>query len=131
MSAWGLCFACCSGALQEDFRSRLLDPGRGITFGFTPTVWAAVTNQVLGGIVVALVIRQTSNVAKNFVTSVAIVVNAGTSCLVWGDRLSIWFALGAGLVSVSTIGYAVGSPSTGREGDKGVPRTTSRGMAVS
>lgn len=46
-----------------------------IVQGFTPLVWIVVLNQALGGLLVAMVIRETDGVAKGFATSVAIIGN--------------------------------------------------------
>jgi len=112
MSAWGLAFTLVSALLSPAYVSQVLDPDRGVTHGFTVFVWASVVNQVVGGIVVAMVIRKTSNVAKNFVTSVGIVINAILSYALWGSPLSLAFVFGALLVCAATVGYAYGSSSS-------------------
>lgn len=45
----------------------------GMLQGFTPLVWGVVINQAMGGLLVAMVIREADGVAKGFATSIAIV----------------------------------------------------------
>lgn len=45
----------------------------GLLQGFTPLVWGVVANQAMGGLLVAMVIREADGVAKGFATSIAIV----------------------------------------------------------
>ena len=47
---------------------------RGTLRGNTPIVWAVVSLQVLGGLVVALVVKYADNILKGFATSLAIVL---------------------------------------------------------
>lgn len=47
----------------------------GFFTGYNPVVWTAITFQALGGIVVALVVNYADNIAKNFATSISIVIS--------------------------------------------------------
>jgi UDP-sugar transporter A1/2/3 len=53
----------------------------GFWTGYNATVWTAIAFQALGGMLVALVIRDADNIAKNFATSISIILSLGFS--VW------------------------------------------------
>ncbi|KAG0665194.1 hypothetical protein C6P46_000292 [Rhodotorula mucilaginosa] len=74
--------------------------------GFTPLVWAVVLNQALGGLLVALVIREADSVSKGFATSVAIVLSTLASALLFGVVPGSLFMIGGGLVISSTVLYS-------------------------
>ncbi|GAA5960109.1 hypothetical protein JCM3765_002471 [Sporobolomyces pararoseus] len=75
--------------------------------GFTPLVWFVVLNQALGGLLVALVVRDSSSIDKGFATSIAIILSTLIS---WsfdlGSRPGGWFLIGAGAVITSTVLYS-------------------------
>lgn len=54
----------------------------GFFVGYNWVVWAAIGLQALGGVVVAMVVSYADNIAKNFATSISILL----SCLA-----SVWF----------------------------------------
>lgn len=54
----------------------------GFFAGYNWVVWAAITSQALGGVVVALVVNYADNIAKNFATSISIVLSF---------LVSVWF----------------------------------------
>ncbi|GAA5988286.1 hypothetical protein JCM5350_002843 [Sporobolomyces pararoseus] len=94
--------------------------GSGFTIwrGFTPLVWFVVLNQALGGLLVALVVRDSSSIDKGFATSIAIILSTLIS---WSfdlggggsgrgsSRPGGWFLLGAGAVISSTVLYSTSS----------------------
>ena len=47
----------------------------GFFTGYNWVVWTAITFQALGGVIVALVISYTDNIAKNFATSISIILS--------------------------------------------------------
>lgn len=51
----------------------LLGGTAGMLKGFTPLVWSVVINQAAGGLLVAMVIRETDGVVKGFATSLGII----------------------------------------------------------
>lgn len=102
---------------------------RGFFVGYHPMVWAVISIQALGGILVSLVVTQTNSVVKGFATSGAILLTALLSSLPWfstsstlpvraaprslstwllqsspGDRL---FAVGALAVCLATVMYSL------------------------
>lgn len=70
MSVPSLCFSLSGVLLSPDYH-RITT--HGLLEGFTPLVWGVVANQALGGLLVAMVVREASSVAKGFATSIAIV----------------------------------------------------------
>ena len=79
---------------------------RGFFAGYTPIVWAVVTLQVLGGLVVALVVKYADNILKGFATSLAIVLTCVISVFLFNFSLTARFAVGAALVLYSTYMYS-------------------------
>lgn len=102
---------------------------RGFFVGYHPMVWAVISIQALGGILVSLVVTQTNSVVKGFATSGAILLTALLSALPWfstsstlpvraaprslstwllqsspGDRL---FTVGALAVCLATVMYSM------------------------
>lgn len=60
----------------------------GFWAGYNWVVWTAIVFQAAGGIVVALVINYADNIAKNFATSVSIVLSCGASVWFFGFRVT-------------------------------------------
>ena len=46
---------------------------RGFTYGYTPLVWLTLTTSALGGLLIAVVVREAGSVAKGFATSLAVI----------------------------------------------------------
>lgn len=61
-----------SGVLL-DHSSRQAVLSRGFFSGYDALVWVVIVNQALGGLLVALVVREADSVSKGFATSLAIV----------------------------------------------------------
>ncbi|GAA5909243.1 uncharacterized protein JCM6883_005818 [Sporobolomyces salmoneus] len=78
--------------------------------GFTPLVWFVVSLQSMGGLLVALVVKEASSIDKGFATSIAIILSTLLSSafdLGDGGGLNWNFGLGAGLVVCSTVLYSI------------------------
>lgn len=69
LSIPSLCFSL-AGILLSPDRHQVLHGG--LLQGFTPLVWSVVLNQALGGLIVAMVVKECDSVAKGFATSIAI-----------------------------------------------------------
>ena len=69
-------------------------------------MWAVVTLQVLGGLVVALVVKYADNILKGFATSLAIVLTCVISVFLFNFSLSALRGRGAALVLYSTLRYS-------------------------
>ncbi|GAA5842871.1 hypothetical protein JCM11251_005833 [Rhodosporidiobolus azoricus] len=79
----------------------------GMWEGFSPLVWGVVANQAVGGLLVAMVVREADSVAKGFATSLAIVLSTLTSALLFHTIPGTLFILGASLVIGSTVLYSI------------------------
>lgn len=82
----------------------------GPLIGFDLLVWAVVLIQVLGGLLVAMVIRYGDNILKAFANSVAILGISLLSCFLFGSTLGWLFAIGTGLVVGSMVLYSMFPP---------------------
>ncbi|GAA5918044.1 hypothetical protein JCM6882_008152 [Rhodosporidiobolus microsporus] len=79
----------------------------GMWEGFGPLVWGVVANQAIGGLLVAMVVREADSVAKGFATSIAIVLSTLSSAVLFHIVPGNLFILGAGLVIGSTVLYSL------------------------
>lgn len=76
LSFWSLFPAFFIGILWVDGAAIAKD---GFFVGYNPVVWTAIGFQAAGGIIVALVIKYADNIAKNFATSLSIIVSCVAS----------------------------------------------------
>lgn len=83
---------------------------------FTPTAWATILVQVLGGLITALVIKYSDNILKGFATSLSIVISFVASVVLFDFRVSGIFMLGSSVVLAATYLYNMppASPSASR-----------------
>ena len=86
--------------------------------GFSPSVWATITLQALGGLVVAAVVKYADNIVKAFATSVSILLSSVLSYFLFGWHPNTQWASGALLVFVAVYIYGTGNSTT-------APKTTS------
>jgi UDP-galactose transporter len=73
LSFWSLFPALFLGVIWVDGQNIAKD---GFFAGYNWVVWTAIGFQAAGGIIVALVIKYADNIAKNFATSISIIVSA-------------------------------------------------------
>ena len=59
--------------------------------------WFVVSQQAVGGLIVALVIRYADNILKGYATSLSIIVSAVVSVCIFDFSLTILFMVGAAL----------------------------------
>lgn len=79
----------------------------GFFHGYNFVVWLAIFLQAFGGIVVALCVKYADNIAKNFATSISILLSCIASVLFFDDFvLSSNFVVGALLVVYATYLYS-------------------------
>jgi len=83
---------------------RVID--RGFFYGFDALVWFAVVWYAIGGFSAALCIKYADNIAKNFATSVAIILATIGSVLLFDFKPTLLFLTGVSLVIVSIFLYS-------------------------
>ncbi|KXL48808.1 hypothetical protein M433DRAFT_62915 [Acidomyces richmondensis BFW] len=81
----------------------------GFFTGYNWVVWLMISLQAAGGVVVALVINYTSNIAKNFATSLSILVSFLASVFFFDFHITSFYLLGTATVLIAT--YLYNSPS--------------------
>ncbi len=79
---------------------------KGFLYGFDFVVWFTVFWYGIGGLSVSVVIKYVDNIAKNFGTSVAIVISTVASMYIFDFQLSTAFVLGASMVIASIFLYS-------------------------
>jgi len=80
----------------------------GFFFGYSVLVWMVITQQAVGGLIVAAVVRYADNILKGFATSISIIVSALASVYLFEFTLTPLFAVGTLLVVISI--YMYGQP---------------------
>ena len=83
----------------------------GLLVGYSGLVWFVISQQALGGLIVALVVRYADNILKGFATSLSIIISCFTSVFVFGYTITPTFSVGALLVLVAIYLYGKPSPS--------------------
>ncbi|KIH48326.1 Nucleotide-sugar transporter, partial [Ancylostoma duodenale] len=78
----------------------------GLLYGFDWVVWLTVLWYCVGGLSVAVCIKYADNIAKNFATSVAIILATVGSMVIFNFQPSPVFTLGAALVIFSIFMYS-------------------------
>ncbi|KAJ8293344.1 UDP-galactose translocator [Rhodotorula toruloides] len=100
-----------SSPIRNAFEKRGLEEAvralGGMWTGFTPLVWCVVLNQALGGLLVAMVVREADSVAKGFATSIAIVLSTLASAVLFGVVPGTMLIVGGLLVISSTVLYSL------------------------
>ncbi|KAF3179017.1 hypothetical protein TWF106_001378 [Orbilia oligospora] len=79
---------------------------RGFFDGYNGVVWTAIGFQALGGIVVALCVNYADNIAKNFATSISIILSCVASIYFFDFQLSMQFLIGSMIVLFATYLYS-------------------------
>jgi len=77
----------------------------GFFAGYSPVVWLTVALQAFGGLVVAVCIAYTDNVAKNFASCLSIVVSYAAGAVVFGTPLRMHSTSGAAVVLIAMYLY--------------------------
>ena len=78
----------------------------GLLTGYTELVWGVIVLQALGGLVVAMVVKNTDNLVKGFATSLSIIISCILSAYLFDDvRMTKEFFIGASVVILSTVSY--------------------------
>ncbi|KAL5399006.1 hypothetical protein PMIN06_006368 [Paraphaeosphaeria minitans] len=102
LSFWSLFPAFFIGIVWVDGQNIAKD---GFFAGYNWIVWTAIGFQAAGGIIVALVINYADNIAKNFATSLSIIVSCVASAYFFEFEITLAFAVGTGVVLAATYLY--------------------------
>lgn len=77
----------------------------GMFQGYSWVTWFVITNQALGGLLVAVVVKYADNILKGFATSLSIIISGMISVYFFDFEPSIQFQLGTLVVILSTFLY--------------------------
>ncbi|KAH8896667.1 nucleotide-sugar transporter [Thozetella sp. PMI_491] len=86
----------------------------GFFDGYNWVVWTAIVFQAVGGILASLCINYADNIAKNFATSISIVISTLLSVLYLDFKFSLTFVFGTVLVLLATFLYTGPDRKRGR-----------------
>ncbi|KAG0377962.1 hypothetical protein BGX24_005051 [Mortierella sp. AD032] len=77
----------------------------GMFQGYSAITWCVITNQALGGLLVAIVVKYADNILKGFATSLSIIISGMISVYFFDFEPSIQFQMGTLVVILSTFLY--------------------------
>ncbi|KAG0210908.1 hypothetical protein BGX28_008745 [Mortierella sp. GBA30] len=77
----------------------------GIFQGYSTITWMVITNQALGGLLVAIVVKYADNILKGFATSLSIIISGMISVYFFDFEPSLQFQLGTLVVILATFLY--------------------------
>jgi len=77
----------------------------GFFAGYNAVVWTAIAFQALGGVLVAMCINYADNIAKNFATSISIVLSVLVSVWFFDFGVTVNFLIGTATVIAATYLY--------------------------
>lgn len=87
----------------------------GFFAGYNMVVWCAILLQALGGVVVALVINYADNIAKNFATSISIILSCLASVYFFDFKITPNYLVGTAVVLSATYLYSKPERGSGSE----------------
>ncbi|KAG2225501.1 hypothetical protein INT45_010328 [Circinella minor] len=90
--------------VTSDFQTIWKNDG-GFFQGYTLLTWLVISNQALGGLLVATVVKHADNILKNFATSVSIILSSVISFYFFDFQPTLIFILGTLLVTAATFIY--------------------------
>lgn len=102
LASYGVVF----GLITVAFTERHAVVTHGFMHGYDALVWLVIVVQSVGGLLVAVVIKYADNILKGFATTVAIILAAILSMLLFSFQPTMQFIAGASLVVVATILYS-------------------------
>ncbi|VDM56629.1 unnamed protein product [Angiostrongylus costaricensis] len=111
VSLWMRNVQMCVFAIPSSFAAVIWQDGNvvareGLLYGFDWVVWLTVLWYCIGGLSVAVCIKYADNIAKNFATSVAIILATIGSIVFFGFQPTAQFLFGASLVIFSIFTYS-------------------------
>ncbi|KAK8803690.1 hypothetical protein WA158_001384 [Blastocystis sp. Blastoise] len=80
--------------------------------GYSIWAWIAIILLAIGGLIIALVLKYADNILKAFGGSASIILSSIISIYLFDFKVSTLFAIGCLLVSVATVLYSWGAPTT-------------------
>lgn len=104
------------GMLLKD---RALIQEKGLLFGYNWLVLMVVSQQAVGGLIVAVVVKYADNILKGFATSLSIILSCIASVFLFDYIISFKFAVGAVLVIIAI--YLYGRPSPAKQSQPLLP----------
>jgi len=107
LSSWSILFSSLTAFATDGAMIR----EHGLLQGFDAVIWVVVTNQALGGLLVAIVMKHADNILKGFATSISIIFSCLLSVYLWDMSLDGSFGLGATLVIGAVFLYEGVCPS--------------------
>ena len=78
----------------------------GFFQGYTAAVWVIILIAAFGGILIAIVVKYTDNIAKGFATSISIIVSSVVSAVFFHFDVTTVFVTGASIVILSVLLYS-------------------------
>lgn len=78
----------------------------GFFVGYNWVVWTAITFQAIGGVIVAMVVNYADNIAKNFATSISIIISFLASIWFFNFSITASYIIGTSIVIASTYLYS-------------------------
>ncbi|KAF1936967.1 nucleotide-sugar transporter [Clathrospora elynae] len=109
LSFWSLFPSLFIGVLWKDGE---IIAKTGFFAGYSWVVWMAILFQAAGGVIVALVINYADNIAKNFATSISILISCIASVYFFDFQVTRSFFLGTCVVLFATYLYTKPERST-------------------
>jgi len=104
-------FALSIGVVGSLYKDGAIILEHGFLQGYTSLTWLVIFLEAAGGIVVALVIKYTDNILKNFATAISIVTSTAVSSLAMGFAITPAFCVGTVLVLLAVPMYQRNPPS--------------------
>ena len=78
---------------------------KGFFVGYSPLVWIVISQQAVGGLIVAMVVRYADNILKGFATSLSIILSCIASVFLFDYTITSYFIFGAALVIAAIFLY--------------------------
>ena len=103
---------------------------KGLLFGYNTLVWVVISQQAVGGLIVAVVVKYADNILKGFATSLSIILSCIASVFLFDYVISLKFTVGAALVIAAI--YLYGRPSSPKQSPSPlIPLDSSKGKGIS
>ena len=101
---------------------------KGLLFGYNSLVLVVISQQAVGGLIVAVVVKYADNILKGFATSLSIILSCIASVFLFDYVISLRFTVGALLVIIAI--YLYGRPSSSKTSQPTLPLDSSKDSAI-